>query len=149
MPSISFSRSGRSGAHGKNDQRVSADVSLSPLADIGDAVEMFREATPTATRSEVLRNILDEDLNGRIGALCHAFPGARGMSLTSAIAALAALDGKTVEEYRDAVLSMHIFGRLHVNDMVDSRQTECQSQNVVIEGQAEVGEARRSASPRM
>lgn len=127
MP-IAFSRSGRSGAHGKNDQRVSADVSLSLLADIGDAVEMFREATPTATRSEVIRSILDEDLNGRIGALCQAFPGAREMNLAAATAALSALDGKTVDEYRDSILAMHIFGRLHVESMVGQGGGVCHQQ---------------------
>lgn len=107
MP-IAFSRSGRSGAHGKNDQRVSADVSLSLLADIG--------------------------------ALCQAFPGAREMNLAAATAALSALDGKTVDEYRDSILAMHIFGRLHVDQMIEEAGAEGQPENCPGSGRIPVGE---------
>lgn len=56
----SFSRSGRSGPGGKHTERISTDVSESLLCDIADAQELFREQSPTATRAEVVRMILEE-----------------------------------------------------------------------------------------
>lgn len=111
---VALSRTARAGAHGKNDHRLSADLPGQLMDDIFEALEAYREHVPTATRSEVVREIIDHDLNGRIAALTRAFPGARTMSTDAAVTALAALEGKTVEEYRRWVLDMHIFGRLHV-----------------------------------
>ena len=111
---VALSRTARAGVHGKNDHRLSADVPKQLMADISEALEAYREHVPTATRSEIVREILDHDLNGRIAALTRAFPGARTMGTDAAVTALAALEGKTVEEYRRWVLDMHIFGRLHV-----------------------------------
>lgn len=72
----SFSRSGRSGPGGKHTERISTDVSESLLCDIADAQELFREQSPTATRAEVVRMILEEDLHGCIGSLARTFPAA-------------------------------------------------------------------------
>ena len=117
-PTLSFSRSGRSGIHGKNDQRMSADVPQALLDDLDEAVARHRENVLTATRSEVLRSIVDEDLNGRIGALCHAFPGARDMPQDAAVAAFAAMEGMTPEQYEQWVIAKHVYGRLHVDDHI-------------------------------
>lgn len=111
---VALSRTARAGAYGKNDHRLSADLPGQLMDDIFEALEAYREHVPTATRSEIIREIIDHDLNGRIAALTRAFPGARTMSTDAAVTALAALEGKTVEEYRRWVLDMYIFGRLHV-----------------------------------
>lgn len=138
---ISFSRSGRSGAHGKNDQRMSADVPQALLDDLDEAVERQREHVPTVTRSEVLRNIVDEDLNGRIGALCQAFPGARGMSRDAAVAAFAAMEGMTPDQYREFLIDKHVFGRLHVDaQMLAERPHGAQPGNALASGPVPVGE---------
>lgn len=132
---ISFSRSGRSGAHGKNDQRMSADVPQAMLDDLDEAVERQREHVPTVTRSEVLRNIVDEDLNGRIGALCHAFPAAREMGQAAAVAAFAAMEGMTPAEYERWVIAKHVFGRLHVDEhMLADRPHGSQPGNALASG---------------
>jgi len=112
--SPSFSRSGRSGASGKNIVRVGTDVSESLLCDLNDAVELFRVNTPTAARAEVLRMILEEDLNGCIASLAQSFPAAKNMGLDALERTLATLAGQSLEEYRRAVMLKHIFGRLHV-----------------------------------
>ncbi len=141
-PTISFSRSGRSGLHGKNDQRMSADVPQALLDDLDEAVARQREHVQTATRSEVLRSIVDEDLNGRIGALCHAFPGARdNMPAEAAMAAFAAMAGMTPEEYERWVIAKHVYGRLHVDDhMVAERPALRHVGNVQHSGPVSVGE---------
>lgn len=113
-PTPSFSRSGRSGASGKNTERVGADVPESLLCDLHDAVELFREHTPTATRAEVVRMILEEDLHGCIASLTRAFPSAKNMGLEAAEKTLATLAGQSVEQFRRMVMTKHIFGRLHV-----------------------------------
>lgn len=136
---ISFSRSGRSGAHGKNDQRMSADVPQAMLDDLDEAVERQREHVPTVTRSEVLRNIVDEDLNGRIGALCHAFPAAREMGQAAAVAAFAAMEGMTPAEYERWVIAKHVFGRLHVDEhMLADRPHGSQPGNALASGPVSV-----------
>lgn len=136
---ISFSRSGRSGAHGKNDQRMSADVPQAMLDDLDEAVERQREHVPTVTRSEVLRNIVDEDLNGRIGALCHAFPAAREMGQAAAVAAFAAMEGMTPAEYERWVIAKHVFGRLHVDEhMLADRPLGAQPGNALASGPVSV-----------
>lgn len=136
---ISFSRSGRSGAHGKNDQRMSADVPQAMLDDLDEAVERQREHVPTVTRSEVLRNIVDEDLNGRIGALCHAFPAAREMGQAAAVAAFAAMEGMTPAEYERWVIAKHVFGRLHVDEhMLADRPHGSQPGNALATGPVSV-----------
>ena len=71
----SCSRSGRSGLGGKYSERVSADVPEALLCDLNDAVELIREHTPTATRAEVVRMILEEDLHGCIASLTRSLPG--------------------------------------------------------------------------
>ncbi len=136
---ISFSRSGRSGAHGKNDQRMSADVPQAMLDDLDEAVERQREHVPTVTRSEVLRNIVDEDLNGRIGALCHAFPAAREMGQAAAVAAFAAMEGMTPAEDERWVIAKHVFGRLHVDEhMLADRPHGSQPGNALASGPVSV-----------
>ncbi len=139
-PTISFSRSGRSGLHGKNDQRMSADVPQALLDDLDEAVARHRENVLTATRSEVLRSIVDEDLNGRIGALCHAFPGARdNMPAEAAMAAFAAMAGMTPEEYERWVIAKHVFGRLHVDEhMLADRPHGSQPGNALASGPVSV-----------
>lgn len=136
---ISFSRSGRSGAHGKNDQRMSADVPQAMLDELDEAVERQREHVPTVTRLEVLRNIVDEDLNGRIGALCHAFPAAREMGQAAAVAAFAAMEGMTPAEYERWVIAKHVFGRLHVDEhMLADRPHGAQPGNALASGPVSV-----------
>lgn len=138
---ISFSRSGRSGAHGKNDQRMSADVPQALLDDLDEAVARQREHVQTATRSEVLRSIVDEDLNGRIGALCHAFPAAREMGQAAAVAAFAAMEGMTPEHYKEFVVAKRVFGRLYVDEYIlDEEERAFQGGNVGRSGQVSVGE---------
>ena len=112
----SFSRSGRSGLGGKYSERVSADVPEALLCDLNDAVELIREHTPTATRAEVVRMILEEDLHGCIASLTRAFPAAKNMGQDALEKTLATLAGQSLEEYRKAVMAKHIFGRLHVVD---------------------------------
>ena len=92
---VALSRTARAGAYGKNDHRLSADIPEQLMDDISEALEAYREHVPTATRSEIVREILDHDLNGRIAALTRAFPGARSMGTEAAVTALAALEGKT------------------------------------------------------
>lgn len=136
---ISFSRSGRSGAHGKNDQRMSADVPQAMLDDLDEAVERQREHVPTVTRSEVLRNIVDEDLNGRIGALCHAFPAAHEVCEAAAVAVFAAVEGMTPAEYERWVIAKHVFGRLRVDErMLADRSHGAQSGNARASGPVSV-----------
>lgn len=136
---ISFSRSGRSGPGGKNIERISADVPVGLLCDINDAVEAFREHTPTATRSEVIRCVIDEYLNGCIVALSRAYPAAPGMTLDAAEQALAALEGKSVDEYRRWVMAAHIFGRLHVGEIIADALAPAQPLNEPASGPVPVG----------
>lgn len=131
---ISFSRSGRSGPGGKNIERISADVPVGLLCDINDAVEAFREHTPTATRSEVIRCVIDEYLNGCIVALSRAYPAAPGMTLDAAEQALA-----TVGEYRRWVMAAHIFGRLHVGEIIADELAPAQPLNEPASGPVPVG----------
>lgn len=117
--SPSFSRSGRSGSSGKNTERVGADVPESLLCALNDAVELFREHTPTATRAEVVREIIENDLHGCIASLTRAFPSAKNMDLEAAEKTLATLAGQSVEQFRRSVMTKHIFGRLQaVEDIV-------------------------------
>lgn len=108
----SFSRSGRSGPGGKHTERISTDVSESLLCDIADAQELFREQSPTATRAEVVRMILEEDLHGCIGSLARTFPAASSMDLETATRTFAAVSGQTLEQFQDFVMAKFIFGRL-------------------------------------
>ncbi|MDD3355271.1 hypothetical protein [Zoogloea sp.] len=108
----SFSRSGRSGPGGKHTERISTDVSESLLCDLADAQELFREQSPTATRAEVVRMILEEDLHGCIGSLARTFPAASSMDLETAKRTFAAVSGQTLEQFQDFVMAKFIFGRL-------------------------------------
>ncbi len=108
----SFSRSGRSGSSGKQTERISTDVSEALLCDLADAQELFREQSPTATRAEVVRMILEEDLHGCIASLTRAFPSASSMDLETAKRTFAAASGKTLEQFQDFVMAKFIFGRL-------------------------------------
>ncbi|NML24311.1 hypothetical protein [Zoogloea dura] len=136
---ISFSRSGRSGSDGKNTERISADVPVGLLCDISDAAEAFREHTPTATRAEVIRSLIDEHLNGCIVALSRTYPGAPGMTLDAAEQALAVLEGKTVDEYRRWVMAAHIFGRLHADKIIGDALAPAQPLNESGSGPVPVG----------
>ena len=113
MPTIpSFCRSLRSDPGGKHAERISTDVSESLLCDIADAQVLFREQSPTATRAEVVRMILEEDLHGCIGSLARTFPAASSMDLETAKRTFAAASGQTLEQFQDFVMAKFIFGRL-------------------------------------
>ena len=133
----SFSRSGQSGSVGKNDNRVTADVDDKLRCDIGDALEMYRAKKPTATRAEMLRNLIDEELNGCITAILHVFPDADSMSLDEAEAAMALLGRMSVEDFRRQVMAQHIFGRLHLDSTIANSGGDSQPRN-----DSEIGTAR-------
>lgn len=135
-PTPSFSRSGRSSVGGKQTERISTDVSEALLCDLADAQELFREHAPTATRAEVVRMILEEDLQGCIASLTRAFPAAKHMGLEALEKTLATLAGKSLEQYRQFVMAKHIFGRLHaVEESMGVMPDLGQSRNAAEGGQ--------------
>lgn len=137
---ISFSRSGRSDADGKKERRISAEVSDRLAADIGDVLEKVREQRPTATLAEVVRMIFEEDLNGHISTIALSFPAVLNMNLEEAERTFAALAGKSLEEYQLWVRGRHIFGRLHVDQMIEEAGAEGQPENCPGSGRILVGE---------